>query len=81
MALESVRAALQILSGAGELTRAKATEAAQTLLSVTGLEKPVGRAGAVASQVSSLADELLEAAAANRELIRETVQAEIAGQL
>ena len=46
MGLDSVRAALQILSGAGELTRAKATEAAQTLLAVTGLEKPAGRAGA-----------------------------------
>ena len=41
MALDSVRAALQILSGAGELTRAKAMEAAQTLVSATGMDKPV----------------------------------------
>lgn len=70
MAINSVRTALQLLSGAGEMTRAKALEAAGTLLELPGVGETSARAG-------QLAEELLEAATANQAMITELVRTEL----
>lgn len=70
MAINSVRTALQLLSGAGELTRAKALEAAGTLLELPGVGPTSARAG-------QLAEELIEAATANHAMITDLVRTEL----
>jgi hypothetical protein len=62
MAFESVRSYIQLASGLGEMTRARAMEAAQGLLSLPGADEVTRRA----VRASTLADQLLEAAKANR---------------
>ncbi|WP_265446957.1 hypothetical protein [Flexivirga meconopsidis] len=81
MALDSVRTALQIVTGAGEITRTKALEAAGTLLEVPGVGLATTRAGVIAGQVSQLADELIDAAAANRQMVHDLVAQEVTSQL
>lgn len=81
MGIDSVRAALQIVTGAGDLTRTKALEAAGNLLALPGVGPTAARATQAAGQVSNLADELVAAAAANREMMRSLVRQEIEGQL
>ncbi|TWE12480.1 hypothetical protein [Rudaeicoccus suwonensis] len=81
MALDSVRTALQIVTGAGELTRARALEAASTLLDLPMVGSTSARAGQVAAQAGTIADELLAAASANREMVRDLVQQELESQL
>ena len=78
MSFESFRGYVQLASGLGELTRARATEAAQGLLSLPGVGATTGK---LTVQVSALAEELLAAAAANREhlttLVRHEVEAAV----
>jgi hypothetical protein len=78
MSFESFRGYAQLASGLGELTRARATEAAQGLLSLPGVGATTGK---LTVQVSALAEELLAAAAANREhlttLVRHEVEAAV----
>jgi polyhydroxyalkanoate synthesis regulator phasin len=78
MSFESCRGYAQLASGLGELTRARATEAAQGLLSLPGVGATTGK---LTVQVSALAEELLAAAAANREhlttLVRHEVEAAV----
>lgn len=74
MAINSVRTALQLLSGAGELTRARALEAAATLLELPGV-------GDTSTRASQLAEELLQAATANQQLVHDLVRAEFERQL
>lgn len=74
MGIDSVRAALQLLTGAGELTRARATEAAATLLEVPGL-------GETSARASQLAEELIDAATANQQMMHELVRTELEKQL
>src|SRR6478672_6675338 len=73
MAFESVRGYVQLASGLGELTKARALEAAQGLLSLPG----VTSTGKVAGQVTTLADELLAAATTNRENLTTLVRSEV----
>jgi hypothetical protein len=75
MVFESVRGYVELASGLGDLTRARAMEAAQGLLSVPAASLATG--SKVAAQVSSLADELLVTAAANRSNLRELVRSEV----
>ena len=70
MAINSVRTALQLLTGAGEVTRAKALEAAGTLLELPGVGETSARAG-------QLAEELIEAATANQAMITDLVRTEL----
>jgi hypothetical protein len=83
MAFESVRAYVQLASGLTDLTRARAMEAAQGLLSLPATGIATGTK--MASQVTVLADELLAAAAANRSnltsLVRDEVDAAIMTRL
>jgi polyhydroxyalkanoate synthesis regulator phasin len=78
MSFESFRGYVQLASGLGELTRARATEAAQGLLSLSGVAATTGK---LTVQVSALAEELLAAATANREhlttLVRHEVEAAV----
>lgn len=77
MAFESVRGYMQLASGLGDLTRAKALEAVQGLLASPGFEE----AGRRAAQATALADELLETAKANRATLVRLVRAEIESAL
>ncbi len=74
MSFESVRGYVQLASGLGELTRARATEAAQGLLSLPGVGIVTGK---LAVQVSTLAEELLAAATTNREHLTTLVRNEV----
>ncbi|WP_446667076.1 hypothetical protein [Flexivirga sp. B27] len=74
MAINNVRTALQLLSGAGEVTRAKALEAAGTLLELPGV-------GETSARASQLAEELIDAAAANQAMVSELVRTEVDGRL
>ena len=74
MAFESVRGYVQLASGLGELTRARALEAAQGLLSLPNVG---GATGKVAGQVGVLAEEILAAALANRENLTALVRNEV----
>ncbi len=77
MAFESVRPYLQLASGLGEMTKAKAMEAAQGLLTLPTAEE-VGRR---AAQATALADQLLEAAKANRNSLVTLVRSEVESAL
>lgn len=77
MAFESVRSYIQLASGLGEMTRARAMEAAQGLLSLPGADEVTRRA----VQASTLADQLLEAAKANRANLLALVQHEVESAL
>ena len=77
MAFESVRSYIQLASGLGEMTRARAMEAAQGLLSLPGADEVTRRA----VQASTLADQLLEAARANRANLLALVQHEVESAL
>lgn len=70
MPINSVHTALQLLTGAGELTRAKALEAAGTLLELPGVGETSARAG-------QLAEELIEAASANQAMLQDVVRTEV----
>jgi hypothetical protein len=75
MVFESVRGYVELASGLGELTRARALEAAQGLLSLPATGVATGTKMAV--QASALADELLSAAAANRANLTALVRTEV----
>jgi hypothetical protein len=75
MSFESVRAYVQLASGLGDLTRARAIEAAQGLLTLPAVGIATGTK--VASQASVLADELLAAGAANRANLQSLVRGEV----
>jgi hypothetical protein len=83
MAFESVRAYVQLASGLSDLTRARAMEAAQGLLSLPATGIATGTK--MASRATVLADELLAVAAANRSnlttLVRDEVDAAIMTRL
>lgn len=74
MGFESVRGYVQLASGLGELTRARAREAAQGLLSMSGVGISTGK---VAGQVGALAEELFAAATTNRENVTALVRSEV----
>jgi hypothetical protein len=75
MVFESVRGYVELASGLGELTRARALEAAHGLLSLPSTGVATGTKMAV--QASALADELLSAAAANRANLTALVRTEV----
>ena len=75
MGIESVRAYVQLASGLSDLTRARAMEAAQGLLSLPAVGIATGNK--MASQAGALADELLAAATANRSNLTTLVRSEV----
>src|SRR5450830_504153 len=74
MSFESFRGYVQLASGLGELTRARAMEAAQGLISMPGVSVATGK---FAVQVGALAEELLAAATTNREHLTTLVRGEV----
>ena len=74
MSFESFRGYVQLASGLGELTRARAMEAAQGLMSLPGVSVATGK---FAVQVGALAEELLAAATTNREHLTALVRGEV----
>jgi hypothetical protein len=75
MVFESVRVYVQLASGLSDLTRARAMEAAQGLLSLPAAGIATGNK--MASQAGALADELLAAATANRSNLTTLVRSEV----
>jgi len=75
MAFESIRAYVQLASGLTDLTRARAMEAAQGLLSLPATGIATGTK--LATQASALADELLAAATANRSELTTLIRTEV----
>ncbi|MBM6399388.1 hypothetical protein [Phycicoccus sonneratiae] len=74
MAKRSVRAYVELASGLGEMTRARAVEAAQELVTLAGSK---GSSTKVAKQVEKLAGDLLSAAEQNRAQVVGLVQREV----
>jgi hypothetical protein len=78
MAMEGLRGYLQLASGLAEMSRARATEAASALLSLSaGLSGGGGPGRNVQGQVQDLAEELLAAAAANRRSLIALIRSEV----
>lgn len=73
MAGDQLKALLQLASGVGDMTRARAQDVARGLLELPGGES----AGRVTGQVAALADELLATATSNRENLLGLVRAEV----
>ena len=75
MSFESVRPYVQLASGLSDLTRARAMEAAQGLLTLPAAGIATGTK--MASQAVDLADEVLAAAMANRLSLTALVRSEV----
>jgi hypothetical protein len=75
MGFESVRGYVELASGLGDLTKARAKDAALGLLALPVAGITTG--GKMAGQASSLADELLAAATANRSNLTMLVRSEV----
>jgi len=75
MGFESVRGYVQLASGLTEVTRARATEAAQGLLSLPASGIHTG--SKVAGQAGALAEELFAAATTNRSNLTALVRSEV----
>lgn len=73
MGMESVRGYVQMASGLGEIARGRAVEAMRDLLAKAGVDESTGR---MTEQVAGLAEDLLDAAMANRESIIALVRTE-----
>jgi polyhydroxyalkanoate synthesis regulator phasin len=71
--LDAMRGYLHAAGGLTELTRKRAQELAQSLIAASGSSST----GAVAAQVSSVAEELVNAAKSNRTAVREMVRGEV----
>ncbi len=74
MVSEQIQNYVNLVGGLTKATRAKATEAAQGLLSATHLDEV---ASGASGKVSNLAEEILAASRANRELFAKTISAEV----
>ena len=74
MVKRSVRAYVELASGLGEMTRARAVEAAQEIVALAGAG---GSASAIAQQAERLAGDLLKAAEQNRAQVVGLVQREV----
>src|ERR1039458_8634596 len=79
MSFESVRPYVQLASGLGDLTRARAMEAAQGLLTLPAAGIATGTK--MASQAVDLADEVLAVAMANRLSLTALVRSEVEGAI
>lgn len=78
MAKRSIRAYVELASGLGEMTRARAVEAAQEILTLAGSS---GSAAKVSKQAEKLAGDLLKAAEQNRAQVAGLVQREVESAL
>ena len=77
MSFDGIRGYVQLASGLGEATRARATEVAQSLLMLASRTSPAD----VASQVAAVTDDLLASAKANQESMLTLMRHELASLL
>lgn len=77
MAMDGFRGYLQLASGLAEMSKARATEAASALLTLTGGLSSARSGKDVQVQVQDLAEELLAAAAANRRSLIALIRSEV----
>jgi polyhydroxyalkanoate synthesis regulator phasin len=77
MALETLRGYLALAGGLTEVTRAKAVAQAKALLEDDSLAPIVEGGQRAQAQVQTLAEEILAAGRANRELLKGVVRAEV----
>jgi len=73
MSFDSIRGYVQLASGLGDATRARATEVAQGLLSLASR----GGAAELAASVSALADDVMSQARGNREMLVRIIRQEV----
>ncbi|MFZ1287304.1 MAG: hypothetical protein WAR57_09755, partial [Candidatus Phosphoribacter sp.] len=73
MSFDSIRGYVQIASGIGEATRARAVDIASELVSVMSRANPTE----MASYVTALADEAIGSAKANREMLIDLIRSEV----
>ena len=73
MSFDGMRGYLQLVTGLGEATRAKATEVAQGLLSMATRPNPTE----LAAQVASLAEDVMSAAESNRAALVRMIRREV----
>ena len=76
MVKQSLRGYLQLVSGYGEMTLTRATEAAQDLAHLVGLDQRLNTTQ-LSKQVATIAQDLLATAEANQRQVRGLVQAEV----
>lgn len=81
MALDGLSSALSMITGASEATRSRAMDAAGGLFAVPGIGPATAKAAQVTAQLSTLAEGVVAAAAANRSMVTDTVRAEVDVQL
>jgi polyhydroxyalkanoate synthesis regulator phasin len=74
MAVEAVQNYAHLVFGLTKMTRTKATEAAKSLLGQAGLNDVAAHTG---ERVTKLAEELLTASRANRNVLEKVVRAEV----
>ncbi|MFT4164330.1 MAG: polyhydroxyalkanoate synthesis protein PhaF [Microlunatus sp.] len=74
MVSEQIQNYVNLVGGLTKATKAKATEAAQGLLSATHLD---GVATGASGKVAALTEEILAASRANRELLSKTISTEV----
>lgn len=74
MVAEQIQNYVNLVGGLTKATKAKATEAAQELLSATHLDDV---ATGASGKVAALTEEILAASRANRELLAKTISAEV----
>lgn len=74
MVAEQIQNYVNLVGGLTKATKAKATEAAQGLLSATHLDDV---ATGASGKVAALTEEILAASRANRELLAKTISAEV----
>ena len=73
MSFDGMRGYLQLVTGLGDATRAKATEVAQGLLAMATRPNPAE----MAQQVTHLAEEVLAAAQSNRDALVSMIRKEV----
>lgn len=81
MALEALRSALAIVSVASESSRERAADATEGILGWPGVGPVAAKAAAVTGQLTTVADEILAGAVANRSMVADTLRAEADLQL
>ena len=80
MSKDSLRGLVQLVSGLGDVTVARANQVARDLVNLTGLEDQLGKKK-LAAQVQAISQEILKTAEANRAQVAALVRSEVESAL
>lgn len=80
MSKDSLRGLVQLVSGLGEVTVARANQVARDLVNLTGLDDQLGKKK-LAAQVQAISQEILKTAEANRAQVAALVRNEVESAL